>query len=56
MRLTLVFLILSLLAAFSIEHFTRPPQTVGKTSWSDQVFVRGEGRNCPLYFPAEDIR
>ncbi len=56
MRLTLLFLLLSLLAAYSIDKMNRPVPSAGKAAWSDRVFVRSEGRNCPLYYPADDLR
>lgn len=55
MRLTLMFLLLSLLAAYSIETMTRPAPSLGRAAWSDEVFVRSEGRNCPLYYPADPL-
>ncbi|WP_461209177.1 hypothetical protein [Desulfocurvus sp. DL9XJH121] len=56
MRLTFLFLFLTLLAVYGIDSLTTPPVKAGKLQWSDRVYVRMEGRFCPLFFPAEDLR
>lgn len=48
MRLIVLFVLLSVLAAAAIDRIARPPQR-----WSEQGYLRIEGRNCPLYVPIE---
>ncbi len=48
MRLIALFLLLSVLAAAAIDRIVHPP-----SRWHEQRYVRIEGRNCPLYVPAD---
>lgn len=55
MRLTLAFLLLSVLAAYSIDAWSRPQKTApAAAKWSGRVYERLESRTTPLYYPWEE--
>ncbi|MCK9241341.1 hypothetical protein [Desulfocurvus sp.] len=54
MRLILTFLLLSVLAAYSIETWNRPRARAAAPQWSGRVYERLESRNTPLYYPWEE--
>lgn len=48
MRLIVLFVLLSALAAAAIDRIVHPP-----LKWNERSYVRIDGRNCPLYVPVE---
>ena len=56
MRLTILFLLLTLVAVYGIDRATTPSNDSSMLRWPDRVYVRQEGKFCPLYFPAEQLR
>ncbi|MBU1002201.1 MAG: hypothetical protein KKE73_06730 [Proteobacteria bacterium] len=52
MRLTILFLLLTLLAVYALDNISNPRTDIRSIRWPDTVFVRLEGKFCPLYVPA----
>ena len=55
MRLTIAFLLLTLVAVYGIDRVTGPRQGLDAQK-RHTVYVRQEGRNCPLYYPDDRLR
>ncbi|BBD06777.1 hypothetical protein [Desulfovibrio ferrophilus] len=55
MRLTILFLMLTLLAVYTLDNITNPRIDVRSMHWPETVFVRLEGKYCPLYVPASQM-
>lgn len=56
MRLTFLFLLLSILAVYAIDLHGTPKPHAGTLRWPDTVYVRMETRNGPLYYPAPPLQ
>ncbi len=48
MRLIVLFVLLSVIAAAAIERIVHPP-----LRWNERSYIRIDGRNCPLFIPAD---
>lgn len=56
LRLTILFLLLTLLAVYALDNITTPRTDIRNAPWPDTVYVRLEGKFCPLYFPADQLQ
>lgn len=56
LRLTFLFLLLTILAVYAIDTRTASRPREGNLRWPDHVYVRMETRNGPLYYPDEPLR
>ena len=54
-RLTIAFLLLTLVAVYGIDRVTGPRQGLNSQN-NRAVYIRQEGRNCPLYYPDDRLR
>lgn len=55
MKLLVFFALLTCLAVYGIDSATQTSKpNHKKLAWGQRVYVRMEGKFCPLYFPEDD--
>lgn len=54
LRLTILFLILSIAAVMITMPDTKQTTRQNTNAWDGTITIRMEGRNCPLYYPQND--